>query len=146
MTLLHPSFTFLFAIIAYYFFQKHAHSFGLVDIPNSRSSHTKPTARGFGVVIFLSVFLVAVLWIPLFVAQNTFFFMSMFLAMIVGLVDDVRGSAPRIKITIFILISVTTPDDVMYHLITVHFTATVTVVVYLSRLYAVSLYLITTRV
>jgi UDP-GlcNAc:undecaprenyl-phosphate GlcNAc-1-phosphate transferase len=111
MTLLYPSFTFLFAIVAYYFFQKHAHSFGLVDIPNSRSSHTKPTTRGFGVVIFLSVFLVAVFWSPLFVAQNTFFFMSMFLAMMVGLVDDVRGCAPRIKITIFILISLLLMTD-----------------------------------
>ena len=111
MTLLHPSFAILFAIVAYYFFQKYAHSFGLVDIPNSRSSHTKPTVRGFGVVIFLSVFLVAVFWSPLFVAQNTFFFMSMFLAMIVGLVDDVRGSAPRIKITIFILISLLLMTD-----------------------------------
>ena len=35
-------------------------------------------------------------------------------------------------------VAVTTPDDVIYHLITAHFTATVTVVVYLSRLYAVS--------
>ena len=111
MTLLHPSFAILFAIVAYYFFQKYAHSFGLVDIPNSRSSHTKPTVRGFGVVIFLSVFLVTVFWSPLFVAQNAIFFMSMFLAMMVGLVDDVRGSAPRIKITTFVLISLLLMTD-----------------------------------
>jgi UDP-GlcNAc:undecaprenyl-phosphate GlcNAc-1-phosphate transferase len=35
----------------------------------------------------------------------------MFLAMMVGLVDDVRGSVPRIKITIFILISLLLMTD-----------------------------------
>ena len=47
-------------------------------------------------------------------------------------------------VIIIIVIVVTTSDDVIYHLITI--TATVTIVVYLARLYAVSFYMSPTMV
>ena len=63
-------FLFLFSLaflsfIGTYLFRKIAHRFQIMDIPNIRSSHSKPTPRGGGVAIFFSFTLLLILTVLL---------------------------------------------------------------------------------
>jgi len=80
---------------------------GVVDLPDARRPHTRPTARGGGVAVVLGVHaacLVAVLfpWPQLAGALNFVWWQKFALAslvlLVVGVVDDVRGMKPLIKL------------------------------------------------
>ena len=81
--------------------------FGVVDLPDARRPHKRPTARGGGVAVVLGVHvacLVAV-WFPCpqiagaldFVWWEKFALASLVL-LAVGIVDDIRGMKPLIKL------------------------------------------------
>ena len=81
--------------------------FGVVDLPDARRPHKRPTARGGGVAVVLGVHaacLVAVLfpW-PKAVGALDFgwwekFALASLVLLIVGVIDDVRGMKPWIKL------------------------------------------------
>jgi UDP-GlcNAc:undecaprenyl-phosphate GlcNAc-1-phosphate transferase len=84
-----------------------AHRLGVVDIPNARRAHQHPTARGGGVAVVIGVHaacLMAVLfpWPELaggldFAWWQRFALASLIL-FVVGVIDDVRGMKPLIKL------------------------------------------------
>ena len=49
------SFTFISSLLFTFGLIKIAPKIGMIDIPNSRSSHSKPTPRGGGIAIILSI-------------------------------------------------------------------------------------------
>ena len=74
----------------------------LVDMPNSRSSHSTPTPRGGGAV-FASLFLFGVLVSLLFFpeADKPFLFAMLTggsIIAVTGWIDDVKGLAPKIRL------------------------------------------------
>src|SRR5580692_10770661 len=84
-----------------------ANRFGVVDLPNVRRSHQRPTARGGGVALFIAVQVACLLAFSLpwprlpggldFVWWQHFALASLIL-FIVGIIDDVRGMKPVIKL------------------------------------------------
>ncbi len=81
--------------------------YGVVDLPDARRPHKRPTARGGGVAVVLGVHvacLVAVLfpWPHMAGALNFVWWKKFALAslvlLVVGLIDDVRGIKPLIKL------------------------------------------------
>jgi UDP-GlcNAc:undecaprenyl-phosphate/decaprenyl-phosphate GlcNAc-1-phosphate transferase len=80
---------------------------GVVDLPDARRPHKRPTARGGGVALVLGVHaacLVAVLfpWPQLAGALNFVWWQKFALAslvlLVVGVIDDIRGMKPLIKL------------------------------------------------
>jgi UDP-GlcNAc:undecaprenyl-phosphate/decaprenyl-phosphate GlcNAc-1-phosphate transferase len=82
-----------------------ARHFGLLDVPNPRRRHTKPTPIIGGLCIFLS----AAIGLAVYVAQNPTFWnqnrislltlgTSVLILAIVGIIDDVKGLGPAPKI------------------------------------------------
>ena len=85
-----------------------AFRFGVVDLPNQRRPHQRPTARGGGVALFIAVqaaclLAVAFPWPNKLAGELDFHWWWHFAAassvlFIVGIVDDVRGMKPLIKL------------------------------------------------
>lgn len=88
------------------FFIPNAYKVGLIDIPNERSAHKKPVARGAGIV-FGFVFLMAILLLHIFsdVAHDySFIFLAFFIVYVAGIYDDMYDIKSRTKF-IFIIIA-----------------------------------------
>lgn len=89
-------------------FRRYALRYQLLDIPNARSSHTKPMPRGGGIV-FVMCFEIALLAIleqhqiatPWFIVMVT---ASIVIALI-GLIDDYIGLSALLRLTIQILVA-----------------------------------------
>ncbi len=79
----------------------------LIDVPNRRSSHVKPTPRGAGVVF---VWITLLLWTALsYVSESHFLpylIFSSLLVALVGLIDDYEGLSIRIRLCTQILAAV----------------------------------------
>ncbi len=80
--------------------KKYATSFGLVDVPNERSSHDTPTPRGAGVAIYISFVAIIVLFHLDFFIQYSSFFLSLSIVFLLGLYDDIRDSRARTKLIV----------------------------------------------
>jgi UDP-GlcNAc:undecaprenyl-phosphate GlcNAc-1-phosphate transferase len=84
-----------------------AHRHGVVDLPNERRPHRRPTARGGGVAVLIAfhaacLVAVALPW-PEMQGDLDFawwrrFAMGSGILLVVGLVDDVRGMRPGYKL------------------------------------------------
>lgn len=87
-------------------FIPNAHKFNLVDIPNERSSHSKPVPRGAGVV-FGFIFLIGSL-IFYYSYDDSFHYVYAFLSLIIvyatGIYDDINDISSRKKF-LFIIIA-----------------------------------------
>jgi len=81
--------------------------FGVVDLPNERRPHKRPTARGGGLAVFLGfhaacLVAVALPW-PKVAGGLDFdwwrrFLVPSLLLLVVGLIDDIRGMRPLLKL------------------------------------------------
>jgi len=93
--------------VTYFTYQlliKFAEKFNLVDRPNSRSSHTYPIVRGFGIVMFVSIGLTLIVFnLSLFI-QNLNLLSAVLLVGILGLVDDSMDVSPVTKILTLIVV------------------------------------------
>ncbi|MDH4396061.1 MAG: glycosyltransferase family 4 protein [Limnobacter sp.] len=88
---------------------------GLVDKPNSRSSHAKPTPRGGGIAVLVS-FIVCTLFFQLFSGVNlqpeVLWIEVLAVTTLIGTmgaVDDVMGLSPKLRLllqTVFALLSI----------------------------------------
>lgn len=88
--------------------KKLAFQFGVVDLPNERRPHQRPTARGGGVALFIGVqvacFLaVAFPWPNKLAGELDFawwwhFAIASSVLFVVGIIDDVRGMKPLVKL------------------------------------------------
>jgi len=70
----------------------------LIDIPNKRSSHTSPTPRGAGIGIFLSFFIIFLLFHHHFLYQYKAFFISLFIIFCIGVYDDIKNISAKSKL------------------------------------------------
>jgi UDP-N-acetylmuramyl pentapeptide phosphotransferase/UDP-N-acetylglucosamine-1-phosphate transferase len=93
------SFFLFFGIELLYF--KIAEKYNIIDHPNHRSSHTKLTIRGGGIIFSIALFLGA-LYLR---CQYGYFLTGLFLISLISFIDDIKQITNRIRI-IFHLISV----------------------------------------
>ena len=98
---------FFLLLVTYFAYQlliKFAKKVNLVDLPNSRSSHVLPTIKGFGIVLCIAI------GITLFVFNHALFIKhsnllsAVLLVGILGLVDDMVGTNPFIKIATLVIV------------------------------------------
>ncbi|HTR40305.1 MAG TPA: hypothetical protein VMH87_01645 [Pseudomonadales bacterium] len=84
-----------------------AFRFGVVDLPNERRPHQRPTARGGGVGLFIAVQIACLLAVtfpwPKLAGEFNFtwwwhFAIASSILFVVGIIDDVRGMKPLIKL------------------------------------------------
>lgn len=84
-------------------FIKFSKKLGLIDIPNERSSHKKPTPRGAGIVIGF-IFLLSILFFETDLTLELLYPIIAFLFIyICGIVDDIKGLNSKIKFLFIIL-------------------------------------------
>ena len=87
------------------FFIEKAPKWNLLDIPNHRSSHKKPTPRGAGIVFGLIFLLFYSIFHFDFVQEHLLTFFAIILIFFIGIVDDIISVSSRAKFIILILAS-----------------------------------------
>lgn len=94
--------------------RKNAVRFGLLDVPNERSTHKRRTARGAGIGFYLAVALI----LPIFhfdlLLKHLPIFVAIMLVFIVGLLDDHRDTSPKTKFVVIILSTLLLSIDHLY--------------------------------
>lgn len=88
---------FFFAVMQVYF--RLAGRLNIVDRPNQRSSHTKVTIRGGGIIFYLS----SLAWFIWSGAVFPYFFAGLTLIMLVSFLDDIFTLSNRIRISIHLI-------------------------------------------
>ena len=84
---------------AMYLYFNLAQRFGIMDIPNSRSSHLNITIRGGG-IIFLFALLMYPLW---FGFEYIYFLIGVFLVGVVSFIDDINPISNKIRFSVHIV-------------------------------------------
>lgn len=79
---------------------------GLVDIPNSRSSHVKPTPRGAGIVIGLVFFIFMFVFKPTLSSDIIYPMIALLIIFICGVIDDLKTLSSKVKFVFIIVASV----------------------------------------
>ena len=80
--------------------KSNAQKLHLIDIPNNRSSHSTPTPRGAGIAVFLSFFIIILLFHREFLYQYISFFISLFIVFAIGVYDDINNISAKSKLLI----------------------------------------------
>tara|TARA_B100000767_G_C19682439_1_gene500198 strand:- start:108 stop:1118 length:1011 start_codon:yes stop_codon:yes gene_type:complete len=96
-------FLFLITLVIYKLLFKYANKVNLIDLPNERSSHSTPTVRGFGIVIFISIGLTLVAFESFMLYENPFLLCAVLIVAILGVFDDINETPPIIKILTLII-------------------------------------------
>lgn len=89
-------FTLGIAGFLFYFLTPIAHNVGLVDRPNSRKHHRKPTPLTGGISIFIAIMMGALL-LPIGLGVYRMLFFSMTLIVLIGILDDHQDVSAKIK-------------------------------------------------
>lgn len=76
---------------------------GIIDKPDARRPHKRPTARGGGIAVVLGVFSASLLaitcgWSSMGTSWWLHYFIGASILAVVGIVDDVRGMRPLVKL------------------------------------------------
>lgn len=85
-----------------YLYFKIAKKYGLVDVPNGRSSHTKATLIGGGAVFFVA----AIMYFGLIDLTHKWFVAGLILLSVISFWDDIKNLSPRLRFIIQ-LVSIT---------------------------------------
>ena len=86
--------------------RKNAHNWGLIDIPNERSTHAEHTARGAGIGFYLAVvFVLPVFYFDLLLSY-AWTLLAIFFIFIIGVLDDHRDTSPNTKFFVIIFSTV----------------------------------------
>ena len=93
------------SFLSIYLLMQYAKRFGLLDIPNKRSMHTKLTPRGAGIAFVLSVLIVLLLFNFEHIKTYYYVYLSIATVFAVGTWDDLKSVSPTTKF-IFIFVSV----------------------------------------
>ena len=80
-----------------------AGDWGLIDVPNERSTHQILTPRGAGIAFYLSVMLVTPFCHLDLMLHYLWTTLAIFLVFIVGLLDDHHDTAPKTKFIVLII-------------------------------------------
>lgn len=89
----------VFALELIYF--KIANKYNIIDYPNHRSSHTKVTIRGGGIIFSISLLLGGLYW----GWQYDYFLAGLFLISLISFIDDIKPISNKIRI-LFHLVAV----------------------------------------
>ncbi len=103
MTSLSYILLFFTTMLLIYFIKSHAEKFGLIDIPNGRSSHNNHTPKGAGIGFFLAVVIIFPFLYSSILKEYIWVFLAIFLVFIVGILDDRHDVSPKTKFVIIIL-------------------------------------------
>lgn len=96
--------SFILSLVGTHLFKRIAYRFKIMDVPNLRSSHSRPTPRGGGMAIFFSFYLTLFFALLLFQSKN---FDSKWLWGLIlggtivsvgGFLDDIRGLSPLFRL------------------------------------------------
>ena len=91
---------FILLFLAELIYFRIAEKYNIVDIPNHRSSHTKVTIRGGGVIYWVA----ALLYLLFAYSERALlFFIGITLIAVVSFVDDVMGVRPRLRLLFHLL-------------------------------------------
>ena len=82
---------------------KLAPKIGMVDIPNIRSSHSKPTPRGGGIAIIISILIGLFLLDKEVLYQYKYLFLAISIVTSVGVFDDIISTKPKVKLLVISL-------------------------------------------
>ena len=93
---------FISSSISIWLIRKYAIKLGLLDIPNSRSIHTKPTPRGAGIAFLFSLLLVTLIFYFKLFTLYIWTFFAICSIFIIGLIDDLISVSPKIKFIVII--------------------------------------------
>ena len=104
-------FLLLVTYFAYQLLIKFAKKINLVDLPNSRSSHVLPTIRGFGIVLCIAIGITLFVFNQELFIQHSNLLSAVLLVGILGLVDDVVGINPFIKIATLVMVYIFLYDE-----------------------------------
>lgn len=85
--------SFMLGVSGAWFVSRYAYRFGLLDIPNDRSSHNLPTPRGGGIGILLA-FVVSSIWL----SHSITFWLPAVLLSLVSFFDDKLDLTPRTRL------------------------------------------------
>ena len=96
-------FIFFLSFFGYFLLIKYAQKLKLIAVPVNRSSHTQEIPTGFGVIIFFSCLLSTLVFKPVFLYENIYCFIAIFLILTLGVLDDIKNYKPIIKVLIPIL-------------------------------------------
>ncbi|MCJ7764847.1 MAG: undecaprenyl/decaprenyl-phosphate alpha-N-acetylglucosaminyl 1-phosphate transferase [Thiovulaceae bacterium] len=76
---------------------RNAEKFGLMDIPNERSTHKEPIPRAAGVGFISAVLIISLLFNFTHFVEYYYIYLSIFIIFFVGVLDDKRGVSPLLK-------------------------------------------------
>jgi len=94
---------FLLSLVLINIIQKKATLFGLVDIPNNRSSHINNTPRGAGIGFYLAVVLTLLLFNFNIILSYLWTSLAIFSVFVIGALDDYQDTSPKIKFFVIFL-------------------------------------------
>jgi len=97
---------FFLTLVFIWIIRSKAEAWGLIDIPNARSTHEVFTARGAGIAFYLAVMLVVPFFHFELIVHYLWTTLSIFLVFMVGLLDDQHDTAPKSKFIVLIIATV----------------------------------------
>ena len=84
-------------------FRKYALKKNLLDIPNSRSSHSSPTPRGAGIVFVILTILTTLITEILYansISESIFVLLAFTVVALLGAIDDLYNLSPKLRLSI----------------------------------------------
>lgn len=104
-------FVFFILFLIAFIYMKLAKRFGVIDVPNHRSSHTHSTVRGGGILFPIA----AILWWSMSDFQHTWMILGLILIATVSLLDDIYSLSGKIRMGVqFIALSMAFYDLGLY--------------------------------
>lgn len=97
---------FLTSCILVFLLIKFSNKLGLIDVPNERSMHDKIVPRGAGIAFVTSVFITILLFDFNYLIKYYYVYLAIAIVFIVGIWDDYKDIAPKIKFIFIFLASV----------------------------------------
>lgn len=83
--------------------RRYARIFGLIDVPNERSIHHEPIARGAGIAFFLALVTIIPFFYMEVLGNHSWFILAVFLIFVTGVYDDIHTTTPKFKFLIIFI-------------------------------------------
>ena len=97
---------FMISLLLISIIRRNAHDWGLIDIPNKRSTHAKQVASGAGIGFYLAVVFVLPIFYFDLLLSNAWTPLAIFLVFVIGVLDDHRDTSPNTKFFVIIFSTV----------------------------------------
>ena len=97
---------FILSLLLIAIVKKHATLWGLIDIPNERSTHVVYTARGAGIGFYLAVVLIVPIFYFEMISSYIWTSIAIFFIFLTGVLDDHHDTSPHTKFFVIILSTV----------------------------------------